>query len=72
MAEIPWPLSNTPGLRPQDGAGRLVNVYAEPRGEGLGPVWRRVPGAVNFIEIYPSVLAQSGSMSVLFVGASSS
>ncbi len=46
--EIPFPLSSSPGLRPQDGSGRLINAYAEPRGENLGPVFRRVPGLANF------------------------
>lgn len=48
MAAIPWPLSTSPGQKPQEGAGRLINCYAEPRGEGLGPVWHRAPGAISF------------------------
>lgn len=45
MPAIPFPQSSAPGVRPQDGAGRLINAYCEvtpstpPR-----PVWRRVPG----------------------------
>lgn len=50
MVAIPFPLSSSPGGRPQEGAGRLVNVYAEPRGEDLGPVWRRAPGLGVFAE----------------------
>lgn len=56
MVSIPWPLSNTPGLKPQEGAGRLINVWVEDRGEGQGPVWRRVPGAAVFSR-EPSVMA---------------
>jgi hypothetical protein len=44
---VPWPVSNDPGLRPQEGTGRLINVYAEPRGDGT-PLWRRAPGAKVF------------------------
>lgn len=48
--EIPWPLSSQPGLMPQEGAGRLVNCYAEPLGK-TGPaaaVWRRSAGLTAF------------------------
>lgn len=45
--DIPWPLSNNPGRKPQEGTGRLINVFAEPRGDG-SPVWRRAPGALAF------------------------
>jgi hypothetical protein len=44
---VPWPVSNDPGLRPQEGTGRLINVYAEPKGDGA-PLWRRAPGAKVF------------------------
>lgn len=67
MAGIPFPLSNTPGLRPQDGAGRLINVYAEPRGEGQGAVWRRVPGARRFSGSV-AVIEFTGTATVTFVG----
>lgn len=30
---IPFPLSSFPGANPQEGAGRLINCYAEPLGE---------------------------------------
>lgn len=50
MTAIPFPLSSSPGERPQESAGRLVNAYAEPRGEGLGPLWRRVPGLTAFVD----------------------
>lgn len=47
MVAVPWPISSDPGLKPQEGTGRLINVYAEPRGDG-NPLWRRVPGARVF------------------------
>jgi len=50
---IPFPLSTAPGANPQEGAGRLINCYAEPLGEaGKGAiadaVWRRSPGLSLF------------------------
>lgn len=39
-AEIPFPLSSFPGANPQEGAGRLINCYAEPLGE---PAKRSAP-----------------------------
>jgi hypothetical protein len=47
MVAVPWPISSDPGLKPQEGTGRLINVYAEPRGDGE-PLWRRAPGARVF------------------------
>jgi hypothetical protein len=47
---IPWPTSSFPGNNPQESAGRLINVYAEPLGEG-GPgkwKWIRSPGLSQF------------------------
>src|SRR5215468_4491745 len=50
MAEIPLPLSSAPGTRPQEGAGRLLNVYAEPPGDTAASsvLYRRSPGLANF------------------------
>lgn len=48
--EIPFPLSSFPGATPQEGAGRLINCYAEPLGEPSRPtgpskqVWRVCAG----------------------------
>lgn len=49
-AVIPFPLSNAPGARGQDGAGRILNAYVEPLGETAPSniVYRRAPGLVNF------------------------
>lgn len=46
MVAIPFPLSSAPGVKPQEGAGRLINCYAEKLGEGARfPVrWTRSPG----------------------------
>lgn len=57
MPSIPFPLSSSPGRTPQEGAGRLLNCYAEPLGtdvnisKGYAPpkvVWRRTPGLTRF------------------------
>ena len=50
---IPFPPSSFPGANPQEGAGRLINCYAEPLGSGgkggIAPnVWRRAPGLTLF------------------------
>jgi hypothetical protein len=42
MVDIPFPKSTSPGQRPQEGMGRLINAYAEARGDTV--VWHRVPG----------------------------
>jgi hypothetical protein len=47
---VPFPLSSFPGANPQEGAGRLINCYAEPLGEPAKPsapsaqVWRGSSG----------------------------
>jgi hypothetical protein len=64
MVAIPFPLSTSPGLRVQESAGRLVNVFAEPLGEDMGAVWRRAPGASVFAET-----ANSGFRGGLEVGS---
>jgi hypothetical protein len=61
MVDIPFPISTNPGQKPQEGTGRLINIFAEPRGDG-SPVWRRAPGAVVFART-PS----SGSASMEFI-----
>ncbi len=53
-AQIPFPLSSFPGDNPQEGAGRLINCYAEPLGEASKPsapaqqVWRGSSGLSRF------------------------
>lgn len=44
LVDIPFPLTSSPGENPQESAGRLVNCFAEPRGEKLGARWRRSAG----------------------------
>ncbi|MCX7319250.1 MAG: packaged DNA stabilization protein, partial [Hyphomicrobiales bacterium] len=50
MAKIVFPVSHFPGMRASEGAGRLINCYAEPIGEGgrATAVRHRSPGLVNF------------------------
>lgn len=51
MPDIGLPLTSAPGIRPQEGAGRLVNAYVEKLGDGAqgdGYVRRRVPGLTEF------------------------
>src|SRR5262245_4265063 len=49
MVAIPLPYGSAPGFRAQEGAGRLVNAYAEPLGEGRQDAKRvRVPGMTSF------------------------
>ncbi len=47
---ITFPISTSPGLKPSEGAGRLVNCYAEPIGEGgrANATRHRSPGLTNF------------------------
>ena len=54
MVAIPLPVSTVPGFRSQESAGRLINCYAEPIGEGTkdaGPPQKRVrvPGMTSFL-----------------------
>jgi hypothetical protein len=48
--DIVFPVSTFPGLRASEGAGRLINCYAEPIGEGgrNNAVRHRAPGLTNF------------------------
>lgn len=64
MVDIPWPKSTNPGSKPQEGAGRLINVFAEPRGESLGPVWHRAPGAAVFARSPSAGLSQGDSIAL--------
>lgn len=62
---IPFPLSSSPGDSTQEGAGRLINCYAEPLGKDieatkkLAPpavVWRKSPG----LSLFAASGAQTG------------
>lgn len=46
MAAIPIPISSAPGVKPQEGAGRLVNCFAEKAEQGARypVIWRRTAG----------------------------
>jgi hypothetical protein len=68
MIPIQWAISSFPGQKQQEGSGRLVNVFAEPRGSDLGPVWRRVPGARVFART-PSAGSAAGGSSALGVSS---
>jgi hypothetical protein len=68
MADVAWPLTNHPGEKPQEGSGRLINVFAEPRGNDVGPVWRRVPGVGVFARA-PSVGLAVGHATCLGVSS---
>lgn len=47
---IPFPLSSAPGAQPQESAGRLINVFAEPLGDAAGArqAYHRSPGLSAF------------------------
>ncbi len=68
MVNVPWPLSTSPGRKLQEGAGRLINVFAEPRGEDQGAVWRRSPGTTVFART-PSVGSAIGGSNALARGS---
>lgn len=65
---IPFPLSSFPGESPQEGAGRLVNCFAEPLGESQRPTgpapqrWRGCPGLSQH-----AITAQTGYRGGLLV-----
>jgi hypothetical protein len=67
-AQIPFPLSSFPGANPQEGAGRLINCYAEPLGEPAKPsapapqVWRGTAGLSQL-----AITAQTGYRGGLLV-----
>lgn len=50
MVAIPFPLSTSPGTHEQESAGRLINVMAEPLGEGARAKAKfiRAPGLSSF------------------------
>ena len=50
MVAINFPVTTSPGMRPSEGAGRLINCFSEPMGQGgrAVAVRHRSPGLVNF------------------------
>ena len=46
MVAVPFPVTSSPGARPQEGAGRLINAYAIKTEQGAAtPLkWMRSPG----------------------------
>jgi hypothetical protein len=75
MVAIPLPVSTFPGARPQEGAGRLINVRAEPLGENgrASAVRHRVPGLASFgtseEETFRGALLNGSTLYVAFDGA---
>lgn len=63
MVQIPFPYTNAPGEEAQEGAGKLINVYVDRRGDDQAPVWRRAPGVKVFV-VDPATATISGSASV--------
>lgn len=66
MITVPWPIITSPGVQPQEGEGRLINVFPEPRDDGSGYIWRRVPGATVF-SVTPSAGSADGHATALGV-----
>jgi len=64
MVQIPWPYTHAPGEEAQEGAGRLINVFVERRGDEQAVIWRRVPGTAAFSR-EPSAGSAAGSATAL-------
>jgi hypothetical protein len=66
MVGIPFPLSTAPGRRLHESAGRLINCYAEPMGQGAAypAKYVRVPGLTSF-----GTSAQTGPRGQILVGS---
>ena len=67
MAPVPFPVSSYPGVKGQEGAGRLINCRAEKTGEGarFPVIWRRTAGLRE--ELY--ITAHSHLRGGILVGA---
>jgi hypothetical protein len=52
MPAVPFPVTSSPGARPQEGAGRLINVFAVKTEQGAPtPIkWMRSPGLISLTE----------------------
>jgi len=57
MADIPFPTSSDPGIKPQDGGGRLINAYCtkSPQGARFPFQWRRTAGLRSALTLGHSV-----------------
>ena len=66
MTQIPFPLSTAPGRRLHESAGRLINCYAEPMGQGAAypAKFVRVPGLTSF-----GTSSQSGPRGQIAIGS---
>lgn len=53
MPPIPWPTNSSPGARPQEGAGRLVNCYAVKNEDAarFPLLWKRSPGLLPIVDV---------------------
>jgi hypothetical protein len=70
MVAIPFPVSSAPGWRSQEGAGRLINCFAEPVGEGDTASTKRVrvPGLTEFLTSSQTGFRGMAEMGSLYVG----
>lgn len=74
MTAIPFPLSSFPGSTPQEGAGRLINCFAEPLGENgrAAAVRHRVPGlrawGTSTATIFRGATVDGGTLYAAFSG----
>src|SRR5436190_19838244 len=66
MAPIPFPTTSSPGKRPHDSAGRLINCHYAllPKGARATGKWQRAPGLRNF-----GASAQSSNRGQIVVGS---
>lgn len=57
MVAIPFPVSSSPGLKPQEGAGRLINCFARKTETGARApvVWVRTAGLRELVDVVSHV-----------------
>jgi hypothetical protein len=53
MPDIPFPISSAPGVKQQEGAGRLINCFAEKQEQGapFPVIWRRCAGLRQVLSV---------------------
>lgn len=66
MGNVPWSVTHAPGAMPQEGAGKLINVFAERRGDEQAIVWRRAPGCTVFTH-EPSAGSAAGGATAIAI-----